>query len=92
MASQSKRPFPPFPPQHQEPPGIEADMKPLPQYQGKDYKASDKLLNKTALITGGDSGIGRAVAFLFAREGANVSITYVPGESRDAEILRQERL
>lgn len=65
-------------------------MKPLPQYQGKEYKPSGKLQSKTALITGGDSGIGRAVAFLFAREGANVGITYLPQESRDAEILTQE--
>lgn len=90
MASKEEKPIPPFPPQHQEAPGIEADMKPLPQYQGKEYKPSGKLLNKTALITGGDSGIGRAVAFIFAREGANVAIAYLPVERRDAEILKQE--
>jgi len=90
MASKEEKPIPPFPPQHQEAPGIEAEMSPLPQYQAKEYKPSDKLLNKTALITGGDSGIGRAVAFLFAKEGANVAITYLPEEIRDAEILKEE--
>ncbi len=90
MASKEEKPIPPFPPQHQEAPGLEAEMSPLPQYQAKEYKPSDKLLNKTALITGGDSGIGRAVAFLFAKEGANVAITYLPEESRDAEILTEE--
>ncbi|MCH7552104.1 SDR family NAD(P)-dependent oxidoreductase, partial [Patescibacteria group bacterium] len=89
MASEEK-PIPPFPPQHQEAPGIEAKMSPLPQYQAREYKPADKLLDKVALITGGDSGIGRAVAFLFAKEGANVAITYLPEESIDAETLKQE--
>ena len=78
MGTESEKPRPPFPAQHQGPPGIEEDMKPLPQYQGKEYKSSGKLANKTALITGGDSGIGRAVAFMFAREGADVAITHLP--------------
>ena len=89
MVSEEK-PIPPFPPQHQEAPGIEAKMSPLPQYQAREYKPADKLLDKVALITGGDSGIGRAVAFLFAKEGANVAITYLPEESIDAETLKQE--
>jgi len=86
----AEKPRPPFPAQRQDPPGIEEEMKPLPQYQGEDYKPSGKLANKTALITGGDSGIGRAVAFLFAREGANVAIAHLPEESRDAQVIKQE--
>ena len=65
-------------------------MKPLPQYQGKEYKPSGKLINKTALITGGDSGIGRSVALLFAREGADIAIMYLPAEERDAQVIQKE--
>ena len=74
-----------MPPQHQRRPGDESKITPAPQYKAPDYKGSEKLLNKTALITGGDSGIGRAVAVLFAREGANVAITHLPAEKEDAE-------
>ena len=79
----------PFPEQHQEAPGIESILQPRPRYEAQAYKAAGKLKDKSALITGGDSGIGRAVAGLFAREGANVAITYLPEEQGDAEETRR---
>lgn len=67
-----------FPPQHQDQqPGIESKMNPRPVSIDDSYRSSGKLENKVAIISGGDSGIGRAVAFAFAREGANVTITYL---------------
>ncbi len=77
-------PAPPFPKQHLSKPGREADLKLAPMYDAPHYKGSEKLLDKVALITGADSGIGRAVAVLYAREGADVAIGYL-NEHEDAE-------
>lgn len=82
MSHSSEKPA--FPPQHQtHQPGSEAGMAPRPEAHAENYKGSGKLKGKVALITGGDSGIGRAVAIAFAKEGADVSIAYLD-EHRDA--------
>src|ERR1700755_1198398 len=79
------KPKNPLPEQHQKRPGIESKIEPRPQYLNPKYKGAGKLANKTAIITGGDSGIGRAVAVLFAREGADVAIVHLPAERSDAK-------
>jgi NAD(P)-dependent dehydrogenase (short-subunit alcohol dehydrogenase family) len=77
-----------LPPQQQNEPGKEGLMNPRPEFKGEDYKAAGKLKGKVAIITGGDSGIGRSVAVLFAREGADVAILYLD-QHQDADETRR---
>jgi NAD(P)-dependent dehydrogenase (short-subunit alcohol dehydrogenase family) len=86
---QDLEPKPPFPAQKLAKPGLEAELKPRPKYKAAAYKPAGKLLGKIAVITGGDSGIGRGIAVLYAREGADVAITALPEEHEDAEETRR---
>ena len=81
-------PRPPFSTSQQQPPGLESEMSPRPDFGEHSYVGAGKLLGKAALITGGDSGIGRAVALAFAREGADVVISYLAEEESDAQVTR----
>lgn len=84
QAGARRYPEPPFPKQHQAKPGDETKLDPAPMYDAPYYEGSNKLKEFVAIITGGDSGIGRSIAVLFAREGAEVAIVYL-NEHRDAE-------
>jgi NAD(P)-dependent dehydrogenase (short-subunit alcohol dehydrogenase family) len=89
MSSDKNLPTPPFPPQSQSFPGKTAAMNPQPDHGEHSYKGSGRLADKAAIVTGGDSGIGRAVAIAFAREGADVAIAYLSEEEDDAQETRR---
>ncbi len=85
MDPTGKFPKPPYPEQHQRWPGLASKMNPKPDHGEFSYKGSGRLAGRRALITGGDSGMGRAAAIAYAREGADVAINYLPDEEPDAQ-------
>ena len=83
--AETRTPEPPFPEQQQDLPGYTDKMDPTPDHGEESYRGSEKLVGRKVIITGGDSGIGRAVAIAFAREGADLLISYLPEEEEDAK-------
>src|SRR5690606_26135553 len=88
QAGPRKYPENPLPPQHLEKPGLESELEPRPRFEAPEYRGSGKLEGRVALITGGDSGIARAVAVLSAREGADVAVAYLNEHADVEETLR----
>ncbi|MCA1668525.1 MAG: SDR family oxidoreductase [Thermomicrobia bacterium] len=87
----AQEPQPPYPEQQQQHPGLESRMDPRPDYGEQSYQGFGRLAGKSAIVTGGDSGIGRAVALAFAREGADVLIAYLNEEEDAQETMRVVR-
>ena len=85
----SAGPRPPFPKQQQSPPGATANVEPVPDHGEQSYRGSERLQGCVAIITGGDSGIGRAIAIAYAREGADVLLSFLPEEEADARDTAQ---
>ncbi|MDM0043493.1 SDR family oxidoreductase [Variovorax dokdonensis] len=85
QAGERKEPVNPLPAQHLAKPGLESQLEVQPRFAALAYRGSGKLEGMSAIVTGGDSGIGRAVSVLFAREGANVAIIHLPSEQADAD-------
>jgi len=90
QAGAREYPAPPFPTEEPAKPGIEQGQSIAPLYDAPYWKGSGKLDGRVAIITGGDSGIGRSVATLFAREGADVAIVHLPDEQEDADVVKQK--
>ena len=88
QAGPAKQPEPPFPKKHLQKPGLESELDPAPRFMAEQYKGSGKLQDMVAIVTGADSGIGRAVAVLFAREGADVAVLYL-NEHEDAKVTQR---